>query len=277
MRSNNAATRVLRDPWLAFFALVTGAWAWLFAMAALGLGHEPAAALGPGMGWSEPVLSQLSRWLGAHPHHLGSAHTSLPMLMLMWSLMSIAMMAPTAVPMLAAYRHLADGNPRELAVTGFWTLCAGYLAVWVVFSMLMAIAQHGFAAAGLLTDLGVSTSLALSATLLAAAGLYQFSSVKHACLSRCRSPMAYFLANWKDGSRGAWQMGLHHGAICVGCCWALMALAFVGGTMNLAWMGLAMVFMVVEKLAIGRWLTLPMGAALLIAALIAAARASGLA
>lgn len=156
-------------------------------------------------------------------------------------------------------------------------LCAGYLAVWAIYSMLMAIAQRRLAAADLLTDLGVSTSLALSSLLLAAAGLYQFSGIKHACLSRCRSPMAYFLSHWRDGSLGAFRMGLHHGAICVGCCWALMALAFVGGTMNLVWMGLAMVFMVVEKLAAGRWLTLPMGVVLLMAAVYTAARAIALA
>ena len=115
--------------------------------------------------------------------------------------------------------------------------------------------------AGLLTAFGDSRSGVLSAVLLAVAGVYQFSAVKEACLSNCRRPLSFFMQHWDEG---ALRNGVRLGLVCLGCCWALMALAFVGGVMNLAFMGLATVIMVLEKLPdLGRWLTRPLGAALL--------------
>jgi predicted metal-binding membrane protein len=105
----------------------------------------------------------------------------------------------------------------------------------------------------------------LTAGLLLFAGLYQFSSLKEACLSKCRQPLTFFMAHWDEGP---WRNGLRLGAVCLGCCWALMALAFVGGVMNVAFMGLAALIMVLEKLPeIGRWVTRPLGVVLIAAAI----------
>ena len=122
---------------------------------------------------------------------------------------------------------------------------AGYLAVWLGFSVIAAGAQMALFNAGLLTAFGDSRSGALSAALLALAGAYQFSPAKEACLSKCRRPLVFFMAHWDEGPL---RNGLRLGLVCLGCCWALMALAFVGGVMNLAFMGLATVIMVLEKL-----------------------------
>ena len=107
-----------------------------------------------------------------------------------------------------------------------------------------------------------------TAALLAGAGLYQFSALKDACLAKCRMPLTYFMGHWRPGTAGALRMGLSLGLACFGCCWALMALAFVGGTMNLYWMGLATLFMIFEKLPdLGRHLQRPAGGALIAAAI----------
>jgi len=127
-------------------------------------------------------------------------------------------------------------------------------------------AQSALAGAALLNPGGALISPLASAGLLIVAGLYQFSGVKSACLSRCRHPLTYFLGRWRPGARAAFGMGAELGLVCLGCCWALMALAFVGGTMNLMWMGLATLFMAAEKLPeIGRPLTRPAGIGLILA------------
>lgn len=182
----------------------------------------------------------------------------------MWALMSAAMMAPTALPALATYddlSHVATGLDK----TGFGKLLGGYLAAWFGFSALAALAQVGLYRSGLIGALGQSLSVPLTMALLIGAGIYQFSPLKEACLSRCRAPLTFFMQHWDEGPfRNGGRLGLD----CVGCCWALMALGFVGGTMNLAFMGLAMVLMTLEKLPdIGRFLTKPMGAVLIVSGL----------
>jgi predicted metal-binding membrane protein len=195
-------------------------------------------------------------------------NASLPALWAMWAIMGIAMMLPSAVPALRDYAELSQtaasrGGEARPAVSVL-ALASGYLTVWFGFAVLAAFAQRGLANAGLLDWTGTSTSLWLSAALLAVAGAYQFSALKDACLSACQSPMLRFIAGWKPGPIPAFRMGLSMGAHCVGCCWALMALAFVGGTMNLAFMGLAALIMTFEKLpAFGRWMTRPLGLVLL--------------
>lgn len=175
---------------------------------------------------------------------------------LMWSIMSLAMMAPTALPAFATYDDLS-----RVAQTGFARLVGGYMLVWIGFSVLAALAQVGLFHAGLIGTLGQSLSLPLTMALLIGAGLYQFSALKDACLRRCRAPLTFFMQHWDEGPL---RNGLRLGLDCLGCCWALMALGFVGGTMNLVFMGLAMVLMTLEKLPdIGQPLTKPLGVALI--------------
>ncbi|MGY6412185.1 MAG: DUF2182 domain-containing protein [Alkalilacustris sp.] len=237
-----------RAHWLGLFGGVLAAWVLLFAMQ---MPPEMAAAvrLG-GADWWEALCSPAPGLSGAWA------------VFAMWALMAGAMMAPTALPALATYDDL-----RGAGAAGFGALVAGYLAVWLGFAALATGAQLVLAGAGLVSALGESLSRPLSVGLLAAAGLWQFSALKEACLSRCRRPLVFFMAHWTEGP---WRMGLRLGLVCLGCCWALMALAFVGGTMNLIWMGGAMVLMTLEKLpALGRPLTRPLGAALLGAAIMA--------
>lgn len=161
----------------------------------------------------------------------------------MWALVSTAMMAPTALPAFATYDDLSHSGAK----TRFASLVAGYLLAWLAFSVVAAALQLVLFRADLLSPLGDSMSAALSVVLLFGAGLYQFPALKEACLSQCRAPFTFFMTHFEEGP---WRNGLRLGLVCLGCCWALMLLAFVGGVMNLAFMGLATVIMVLEKLPI---------------------------
>lgn len=257
--------------WTAFFALVLVGWAALFAMSADFAARAPVSLLGPGMALLAPLYppgsggAVLPFGLEALCLSGASPGDAAPLALFgMWALMALAMMAPTAAPLLRTYGDLVAGNPERISPAGFWALLAGFCLVWVGFAVIAALAQSLSSSAGLMTVGGLLGSDWLAAALLALAGLYQFSTLKAACLSRCRSPMAFFLSHWREGLAGALRMGLRQGMACLGCCWALMALAFVGGTMNLVWMGGAMVLMTVEKLpSVGRYVTAPLGAALL--------------
>ncbi len=247
--------------WLAFFSLVLLAWAALFVM--------------------QPNLpdSELARLYGAEFWASLCAPTAGQATYLsvftMWVLMSAAMMAPTFVPTLRTFRDLTATNAAS--THSFAALLFGFLLVWIGYSALAAALQLGLARAGLVGPFGSSLSLWLTAGLLLLAGAYQFSALKEACLSKCREPLAFFLGNWAEGARGAAQMGLKLGLVCLGCCWALMALAFVGGTMNLVWMGVATLLMVLEKLPeIGRLVTRPLGVGLLAGGLWTGLLATGL-
>ncbi|MBY6200154.1 DUF2182 domain-containing protein [Maritalea mobilis] len=179
-----------------------------------------------------------------------------PGLVLMWALMAGGMMAPTALPAFATYDDL-----RHAGRTNFGALVGGYLVVWVGFAAVAALAQLGLTRAGLLGVLGESRSMAFSGALLVVAGAYQFSNLKEACLSRCRAPLTFFMQHWEEG---AFRQGLRLGADCLGCCAALMALAFVGGVMSLGFMALGMALMALEKLpSIGRYVTAPLGVGLI--------------
>jgi predicted metal-binding membrane protein len=185
----------------------------------------------------------------------------------MWAVMSAGMMLPTAAPYFRSYSTLAAGQPLRIDPGNIWGLAAGYIAVWLLFALGAGILQWELARLGLLSVEGASLSASLSALLLFIAGLYQFSPMKAACLSRCRSPLMFFMSEWRDGFRGAIRMGLKHGRDCLGCCWALMLLAFVGGTMNLVWMALGTGLMTLEKLpSIGRPVSKPVGALLVLGA-----------
>jgi predicted metal-binding membrane protein len=187
--------------------------------------------------------------------------------MAMWAVMSAGMMLPTAAPCFRSYSTLAASQPLSIDPGNIWGLAGGYIAAWLLFAVGAGLLQWELARLRLLSTQGTSLSASLSALLLSFAGLYQFSPMKAACLSRCRSPLAFFMGEWRDGFGGAIRMGLKHGLDCLGCCWALMLLAFVGGTMNLAWMALGTGLMTLEKLpSIGRPLTKPLGALLILCA-----------
>jgi predicted metal-binding membrane protein len=179
----------------------------------------------------------------------------------MWSMMMVAMMAPSAAPMVFAFSRVSRSRAdAALGVAGAFLL--GYLALWTGFSFLAAVAQAFLGQARLLSPMGASTSPILSAAILMAAGFYQFSPWKYACLSKCRAPLGFLLTEWREGLTGAFVMGVRHGLFCTGCCWLIMALLFVAGVMNLAWIAVLTVVVLAEKiLPYGRWVSSLAGAA----------------
>jgi predicted metal-binding membrane protein len=172
------------------------------------------------------------------------------LMLLMWAVMMVAMMVPSATPMILTFASLhrrRETGGDALAPTVVFL--AGYAIVWSAFSLAATLAQWGLHEAALLSPMMVSTSPIVGGLVLIAAGAYQWSGPKRVCLSNCRTPVAFLLSEWREGARGALVMGMRHGAFCTGCCWALMALLFVGGVMNLLWVGVIAAFVLVEKLA----------------------------
>ncbi len=184
---------------------------------------------------------------------------------LMWAVMMVAMMVPSASPMILTFatinrKRLADETP--LIRTGLFLV--GYLLVWAGYSLLAALGQWGLHAAALITP-AMAVAPWLGGILLVAAGVYQFTPLKDVCLSRCQSPFGFILTQWREGAAGALIMGLRHGAFCVGCCWVLMALLFVAGVMNLLWVAAIAAFVLLEKVApLGRVVSRLAGAILIL-------------
>ncbi len=184
----------------------------------------------------------------------------------MWWVMMVAMMLPSAAPMILLFatvnrKQRETGHPH--VTTSIFAV--GYLAAWAGFSLVAVILQWGFERTGNLSPMLVGTNAIFGGILLLAAGVYQLTPIKHACLRHCRSPLAFLITHWRRDTRGALRMGLMHGAFCVGCCWFLMGLLFFGGVMNLYWIAGLALFVLFEKTApAGHWLGYMTGIALLV-------------
>lgn len=189
------------------------------------------------------------------------------LLWVMWAVMMVAMMLPSAAPMILLFTSIQRRRrDRADAYVPAGVFMLGYIVVWAVYSALATLLQWGLHAAALLSPMMAGTSALLGGALVIGAGVYQFTPLKDTCLSACRSPMGFLSTEWREGTRGALVMGLRHGVFCVGCCWLLMALLFVAGVMNLLWVAAIAVFVLVEKLApVGRWAGRIGGAALVAA------------
>lgn len=166
----------------------------------------------------------------------------------MWSVMMAAMMLPSALPMIHTFAGISARRGERGHAPAF---VGGYLLVWLGFSASATAAQWLAQAAGWINPMVVSTSRPLTVALLLIAGLYQFTPLKRLCLRGCRSPLGFLIGAWRPGARGALTMGWRHGLLCLGCCWALMVLLFVGGAMNPAWVGALAVAVAIEKMAPG--------------------------
>lgn len=169
-------------------------------------------------------------------------------MLLMWVVMMIGMMVPTAIPMTliyAAVARKADGEGAPIAPTAMFV--SGYIVMWSLFSVAATTAQWGLDQTALLSPMMVTTSPAVGAAILIVAGVYQLTPFKHACLKHCRSPAHFIAGHWRDGAAGAFRMGAEHGLFCIGCCWALMGLLFFGGVMSLFWIIAITVFVLLEK------------------------------
>ena len=176
---------------------------------------------------------------------------------LMWWVMMVAMMVPSAAPTVILYTNLVRKNKnaeRPYASVSFFL--AGYLIVWGGFSLGATVLQWVLVSIGQMSGMMELTHAPVAGALMIAAGIYQVSSLKQACLKHCQHPLIFFMHNWKSGTSGALRMGMQNGYFCLGCCWVLMALLFVGGVMNLLWIAALAFFVGFEKLAADRpWLT----------------------
>lgn len=167
----------------------------------------------------------------------------------MWAVMMAGMMLPSAAPMMLFYAAIVRKNRERGAVLpAIWIFAGGYMLIWTAFSIGATALQASFEHLALASSMMVATSKWLSGAILIAAGIYQWSPLKDVCLGKCRSPLEFITGHWRPGRLGAVRMGAAHGLYCVGCCWALMLLLFVGGVMNLVWVALITGFILLEKL-----------------------------
>ena len=240
--------------WLGFFAAILAAW-WVMYMMAVDMDLDllgrpgPEGAMMAAMDPRMPMDMPMARF---------------GPLFAMWAIMMAAMMLPTLVPTLRSYEDLMTSANGSRA--GWLGVLLGYFIVWVAFAALITGVQLGLLFGGVIDMLGIARAPWAAGGLLLLVGAFQFTRAKEICHGVCHSPMSYFLSKWRTGFSGGLAMGLGLGACCVGCRWGVMALGFVGGVMNLAWMGLATLFMVLEKLPqIGHRVTRPAGVLLLIA------------
>jgi predicted metal-binding membrane protein len=185
---------------------------------------------------------------------------------LMWGAMTLAMMLPSAAPMILTYAEIADAAARknEPVVSPF-TLAAGYMAVWFGFAAVATLMQLVLARAALLDPDATSAGGLFSGAIFVGAGIYQFSALKQACLTQCRNPFSFFFTNWATTPRGVFRLGLRQGLYCLGCCWAMMLVMFAVGVMNVVWMAALGVAMTMEKLVSGKRFTRALGAILIAA------------
>jgi predicted metal-binding membrane protein len=166
---------------------------------------------------------------------------------MMWSVMMVAMMLPSASPMFLSYAAIARRN-KDSSEYARWIFAGAYLIIWTLFSAAATGGQLLLQNCSLVDAASRATSVA-GAGLLILAGLYQLTPLKNSCLAHCRSPLGFFATEWRDGVTGAFIMGIKHGANCLGCCWMLMGLLFVFGAMNLIWVAALSALVLLEKVA----------------------------
>ena len=184
----------------------------------------------------------------------------------MWAVMMVAMMAPSATPMLLMFATVnRRRRERDAPYVPVGMFLSGYVIVWAAFSLAATGGNWSLHQASLLSSMmGESTSGYLGGALLLLAGAFQWSPLKYNCLKQCRTPMGFLMTSWREGQGGALRMGLEHGAYCLGCCWALMLLLFVLGIMNLVWIAALAAFVLAEKVApMGEWVSRITGVLLL--------------
>lgn len=254
--------------WIALYAVILGAWVLLFVATAEHATRMPIDWLGPGMSWLAPIIP--SSWqtdglpplIGALCLSGPGAGEGAPLVVFhMWALMTLAMMLPTAGPMILTYGEIAETAQRQgQRIVAPHVLIAGYLTVWLGFAAIATVAQ--VSAMSLAASPGAaSIAMPASAALFLAAGLYQFSALKQACLRACQQPFSFFFLNWTDRRGGVFRLGVRQGLYCLGCCIAMMLLMFAAGAMNVVWMALIGLVMLVEKMTVSAVFGRAIGAA----------------
>ncbi len=201
------------------------------------------------LAWAYLVMPGGTAGMGAS---MASSLNMLALSIIMWSIMMVAMMLPGAGPMILTYARIHQQRRASGSSTvPIWVFLTGYLTVWVGVGVAAALLQWGLHQSALLSSSMGRVGPLLAGGLLITAGAFQFSHLKQACLSKCRSPLSFLMTEWREGTAGAMVMGIRHGAFCTGCCWALMLLMFVGGVMSLAWMAALALYFLAEKLLPG--------------------------
>lgn len=220
-----------RDRWIVIAALV--------AISLIALGYT--AWLATGFDMSDMMGPEFRPWSGAH----------FAFMLAMWVVMMIGMMTPSVAPMVLLYAAIARRNAGRQAFAAPGWFLAGYLLAWTAFAVAATLLQWMLERAALVTPMMAGTGRLLGGVVLVAAGIYQWLPVKQACLASCRAPLSFVQRHggFRPGARAALRLGTLHGFYCVGCCWALMALLFVFGVMNLRWIAALMLLVLVEKLA----------------------------
>jgi len=247
MESSKIESLLQREQLLVFsgLALITVlAWAYML--------HMAWGMVGKGM---DINLACLGHWGPGDLAHM----------FIMWSIMMVAMMVPSASPMIIIF---ASVNRQRSGMQGpfipTWLFVLGYLTAWTVYSALATLVQWGLHTAALLTHTLVITSPLLAALLLVATGIFQWTPFRDACMTQCRSPFGFIITEWREGRWGALIMGLKHGIYCVGCCWMLMTLCFALGVMNMLWMAALTAFMLLEKITDNKWISRTAGLILVV-------------
>ena len=224
----------LRERWVVYggvFLIIAIAWAYMLYMV-----------------WAMDNMHLVDMWM---PPKAGSHSWGVYdflMLFIMWFVMMIAMMMPSVTPMVLMFTVINKGKQKKgLAYSPTFIFLSGYLVAWSLFSIVASAIQYPLHESGLLNPMMNSRSYLLSGSILLIAGLYQWTPLKEACLSNCRSPLSFLMTSWKEGHLGAFKLGMHHGLYCVGCCWALMLVLFAVGVMNMLWVLLITSFVLLEK------------------------------
>lgn len=246
--------------------LVLCALTWVYIVAGAGLGMSA---------WDMTTLALLPQQHVAGPSTEMGAMTPMTwgprywaLMVGMWWTMMIAMMTPSAAPTMLLYarvhRHALTQGHAQVTHAPTATFAAGYVLMWLIFSIAAAALHHALQRAEIISAMTMGSQIRwVSGTALVVTGLYQLSPLKNACLAHCRAPAAFLSRHWRPGAVGALRLGMMHGAYCIGCCWMLMALLFVGGVMNLAWIAALSLLVLAEKvLTAGRWLGRAAGIAL---------------
>jgi predicted metal-binding membrane protein len=229
---------------LALFSLSALAWAYLVVMA-----RQMAVGDMTLMGMGAPSALHGSNMMGTMTaSQMPWSLLTFLLMFIMWSVMMVGMMVPSAAPMVLLFARVQRRILNDQApTTRIAAFTAGYLLIWTSFSLIATGLQWALTELHLLSPMMESTSQFLAVGVLLAAGIYQLTALKLACLKQCRSPIGFLTSHWKDGISGSLRMGIEHGIFCLGCCWLLMALLFVGGVMNLTWVALIATFVLLEK------------------------------
>ena len=222
------------------------AWVWLLAGAGL---HMDEMDMGGGQ-----IMLMAPPWTPSYAATI----------FVMWIVMMAAMMLPSAAPTILLAAALTRQTGERRALDSSWQFGLGYLAVWGAFSLVATGLQFALDRAGLLSGTMAMSSAVFAALLLIAAGVYQWTPWKQACLRQCQSPVVFLTRYWRRGPFGPMRAGAWHGVFCLGCCWMLMGLLFVGGLMNMFWIaGLALLVLIEKLFPFGRRASQLTGAALI--------------